>query len=212
MTEPEKITTRGYKFTCLIVEDDSAFGAVAAQVVRDQGGEAGLAATVAAAREAVAGSNFDLVLLDNHLPDGRGSDFFEQFFRRNPDTPVIMITGVPDLRDAVALTRNGLFDYLTKPVEVQALVSALQRARQRMVSREKASKEAEWFGESPAMKEVIQQLRQAARHPATTVLLTGETGTGKDLAARLRRAPIQTFLPALPRSSLPRMGLYRRSR
>jgi two-component system response regulator AtoC len=185
MTEPEKITTRGYKFTCLIVEDDSAFGAVAAQVVRDQGGEAGLAATVAAAREAVAGSNFDLVLLDNHLPDGRGSDFFEQFFRRNPDTPVIMITGVPDLRDAVALTRNGLFDYLTKPVEVQALVSALQRARQRMVSREKASKEAEWFGESPAMKEVIQQLRQAARHPATTVLLTGETGTGKDLAARL---------------------------
>lgn len=185
VTDSEKPPIGQDKFSCLIVEDESAFGAVVAQVVRGQGGTATLAATVGAAREAVARQNFDLLLLDNHLPDGKGYDFFDQFSRRNPDTPVIMITGVPDLREAVALTRNGLFEYLTKPMEVDTLASCLQRARQRLGARDQASADAEWFGKSAVMDEVMKQLRQAGRHPATTVLLTGETGTGKDLAARL---------------------------
>ncbi len=172
------------KFSCIIVEDDAGFSAMTAQVIRDEGGETTIASTIAAARELAGARTFDLVLLDNHLPDGKGYDFFDQISRRNPDAPVIMITGVPDLGEAVSLTRNGLFEYLTKPVSADALVSCIGRAKLRM--RAKVTAESgEWFGESPAMQEVMKELRQAAKHSVSTVLLTGETGSGKDLAARV---------------------------
>jgi len=58
------------RFTCLIVEDDKAFASMAAQVVGNEGGEATQVSTLTEAREAVNGRSFDLVLLDNHLPDG----------------------------------------------------------------------------------------------------------------------------------------------
>src|SRR4051812_39924960 len=180
-----KTNNNSETFSCLIVEDDPAFADMAAQVVRSEGGESRLASTIAAAVEATANRNFDLVLLDNHLPDGKGYDFFEQIARRNPDAPIVMITGAPDLTEAVALTRNGLFEYLTKPVSVEALAACLNRARLRLRASKAVTGEAGWFGESPAMREVLEQLHQAARHRATTVLITGETGSGKDVAARL---------------------------
>ena len=172
------------KFSCLIVEDDNAFATMAAQVVRNEGGTVTSARNLAEAREATGSHSFDLVLLDNHLPDGKGYDFFDQLTRRNPDAPIVMITGMPDLGEAVTLTRNGLFDYLTKPVSVDALAACLQRARLRLAAREAPTSATEFFGESKAMREVMTQLRQAAKHNASTVLLTGETGAGKDLAAR----------------------------
>jgi DNA-binding NtrC family response regulator len=128
---------------------------------------------------------FDLILLDNHLPDGKAYDFFDQISRRNPEAPIIMITGLPDLSEAIALTRNGLFDYLTKPVETDALVACLRRARLRMRQPESRDSDLAAFGRSSAMRGLVQQLEQAARHPAATVLLTGESGAGKDIAARM---------------------------
>lgn len=173
------------RLTCLIIEDDQSFASMAARVVGEEVGESVCVCTIADARQAVTARSFDLVLLDNHLPDGKGYAFFEQLARRNPDAPIVMITGVPDLTEAVALTRNGLFEYLTKPVSVDALVACLRRAKLRLLSREAPADKMELLGDSAAMREVIAQLRQAARHPASTVLLTGETGVGKDLAARV---------------------------
>ena len=172
-------------FSCLIIDDDVSFATMAANVVREAGGQVTLAHTLVSAREIVAAKTFDLVLLDNHLPDGKGYDFFNQVSRRNPDAPVVMITGVPDLGEAVSLTRNGLFEYLTKPVSVDALAACLERAKLRLATRETPADVTEIFGESPAMRELLTQLRQAAKHAASTVLLTGETGAGKDLAARV---------------------------
>ena len=172
------------RFSCLIVDDDAAFAAMAGQVVREEGGSPTLVATLAEAGEALAKRSFELVLLDNHLPDGKGYDFFDQLARRYPDAPIVMITGMPDLGEAVALTRNGLFEYLTKPVSVDALAACLGRAKLRLAAREVPLSSADFFGESPMMRQVMAQLRQAAKHAASTVLLTGETGTGKDLAAR----------------------------
>lgn len=172
-------------FSCLIVDDDSAFATMAAQVVRDEAGLVTQAKNLAEAREITASRGFDLVLLDNHLPDGKGYDFFDHLARRNPEAPIVMITGLPDLGEAVSLTRNGLFDYLTKPISMDALAACLRRAKLRLATREATTTSAsEFFGESPAMREVLGQLRQAAKHTASTILLTGETGTGKDLAAR----------------------------
>ena len=184
MTMSVKQAGPGEKFACLIVEDDAAFAEMAARVVKDEGGEPSIAGSFQSAREMESTRKFDLVLLDNHLPDGEGYDLFEQLSRRNPEAPIVMITGVPDLGQAVALTRNGLFEYITKPVSVEALSACLQRCRLRMAARGK-SLATDWFGESTAMQEVMAQLRQAARHSVTTVLLTGETGVGKDLAARV---------------------------
>jgi DNA-binding NtrC family response regulator len=176
--------TNGGKFTCLIVEDDSSFAAMAAQVVRTEGGEPTSVDSLAAAREIVAAKSFDLVLLDNHLPDGKGYGFFEQVTRRNPDAPIVMITGMPDLGEAIALTRNGLFEYLTKPISVEDLAACLRRAKLRLATRTSAGDASEIFGDSPTVREIMTHLRQAAKHPESTVLLTGETGVGKDLAAR----------------------------
>ena len=158
---------------------------MAASVVREAGGQVTLAHHLAGAREISANQTFDLVLLDNHLPDGKGYDFFNTIARRNPDAPVVMITGVPDLSEAVSLTRNGLFEYLTKPISVEALTACLERTKLRMRARTEPASTAEWFGESAATRAVLQQLVQAAKHATSTVLLTGETGAGKDLAARV---------------------------
>jgi len=173
------------RFTCLIIEDDKSFASMAAQVVREEEGTPTCVSTIASARETVGAQSFDLVLVDNHLPDGKGYGFFEQLTRRNPDAPIVMITGMPDLMEAVTLTRNGLFEYLTKPITVEALVACLRRAKLRLQSRDVKMDRVEFFGDSPAAQEVIAQLRQAAKHPIGTVLLNGETGVGKDLGARV---------------------------
>jgi len=172
-------------FSCLVVEDDPAFAALVAQVVREEGGQTTHCKTLAEARAVTAQRGFDLILLDNHLPDGKAYDFFDQLSRRNPEAPIIMITGLPDLSEAIALTRNGLFDYLTKPVETDALLACLRRARLRLRRPEIRDSDLASFGNSPAMRGLLQQLGQAARHPAATVLLTGESGAGKDIAARM---------------------------
>jgi DNA-binding NtrC family response regulator len=171
-------------WSCLVVDDDAGFTSMVAGVVRTEGGAPTVCNNLAVARAAAEKSAFDVVLLDNHLPDGKGYDFFSQLARRNPDAPIVMITGMPDLSEAIVLTRNGLFDYLTKPVNVDALEACLRRAKLRLASRAPGG-ETEWLGDSPAMREVLQRLKQAAKHVAANVLLTGETGTGKDVSARV---------------------------
>ena len=173
------------KFSCLIVDDDSGFVSMLSKVVTEQGGQVRSCATLASARAETEEREYDLVLLDNVLPDGTGYEFFPQLNRRCPDSVVVMVTGVPELAQAVELTRNGLFDYLTKPLNVEDFTACLQRVRQRLSHPDRTDVSGELLGESPAMREALNSLRQAARHAGTTVLLLGETGTGKDLAARL---------------------------
>lgn len=174
-------------FSCLIIEDDPAFASLVSEVVRSEGGNTTHCATLRDALAATEHKAFDLMLLDNHLPDGRSYDFFNRITRRHADAPVVMITGLPNLSEALALTRNGLFDYLTKPVDVEALTACLRRARLRIQSTHAADAPPDpqtALGASAAMREVLTKLRQAAQHPGATVLLTGESGVGKDVAAR----------------------------
>ena len=170
-------------FNVLMVEDDTSFAVMVQQVITAEGGTVTHANTLALAKEIAAKQSFDLVLLDNHLPDGKAYGFFDFFSRRNPEAPILMITGLPDLSEAIALTRNGLFDYLTKPVSADALTATLRRAIVRIRAKP-AGASAVWQGEAPEMRSVGEQLEQASRHPTVTVLLTGESGVGKDVAAR----------------------------
>jgi DNA-binding NtrC family response regulator len=173
------------KFSCLIVDDDAGFVAMLAKVIHAEGGEVSECANLKLAREAIERRWFDLVLLDNRLPDGTGFEFFPELHRSCPDGVVVMVTGVPELGKAIELTRNGLFDYLTKPLNVADLIACLKRVRQRLSHPDQAEADDELLGHAPAMREALNLLRQAARYPQTTVLLFGETGTGKDLAARM---------------------------
>jgi DNA-binding NtrC family response regulator len=184
-------------FSCLIVDDDPAFVSMLAKVVKGEGGQVSHGPDLKTAKFETERRSFDLVLLDNRLPDGTGYDFFPELSRRHPETVVVMITGVPELSQAVELTRNGLFDYLTKPLNVDDFIACLNRVRQRLSHPDRKDAADELMGEAPALNEALNSLRQAARHAGTTVLLLGETGTGKDLAARMLHRLSYADRPAL---------------
>ena len=172
------------RFSALILEDDPIAADMLSRVVEVEGGAAVTCATVEEARKEASKQSFDLFLLDHRLPDGKGGDFFNFLRNQGITVPCIMLTGVPEIATAVELTRNGLFDYLTKPLEMPALVECLRRA---ILQGPLAQPALDSFGIvdlSPGMKRVRSLLHHAAANPATTVLLTGETGVGKDLIAR----------------------------
>jgi len=150
------------------------------------------------ARQAFAADDFNLVLMDQRLPDVNGIDLLREFRERRPHLVGILMTGFADVRDAVAAVREGLFDYLTKPFEdLEALEAVIGKAleldrayreihglRARLASESGAPA---MIGQSPAMEHVLGQISQVAGLD-TTVLLEGESGTGKDLAARMIHA------------------------
>jgi DNA-binding NtrC family response regulator len=177
--------TGGERFSCLLVEDDAGFASMLSKVVSEEGGEPVVCYSFSSAQSQLQKRAPDVAILDNRLPDGSGYDFYSQLTRRSPSTVVAMITGAPELSQAVELTRNGLFDYLTKPISTAEVAALLKRIRLRLGRPDLASETGALLGDSPAIHEVVLQLQQASRHANATVLLHGETGTGKDLAARL---------------------------
>jgi DNA-binding NtrC family response regulator len=169
---------------CLIVEDDPAFAELVAGVLALASAKVTFAERLQAAESIIAKESFDLVMLDNRLPDGTGFDFHRRLGTLRPAPLVIMITGAPELAQAIALTRNGLFDYLTKPVDLDALRAAIARAEECRLRSASSSLSETLVGQAAGFREAFGKLRTAADHPEATVLLLGETGTGKDLAAR----------------------------
>jgi DNA-binding NtrC family response regulator len=173
------------RFTCLLVDDDVGFTSMLAKIVVEEGGSPVTCHDIGAARAQIVKKSFDLILLDNRLPDGTGYEFYNEVARRSPASVVVMITGAPELSQAIELTRNGLFDYLTKPMDASTFTALLRRAKLRLQRPALESDSDGLLGYSSKIREVVVQLQQASRHANATVLLLGETGTGKDLAARL---------------------------
>jgi DNA-binding NtrC family response regulator len=198
---PEPVNTHNH-FSCLIVDDDPGFASMLTKMVQQHGGRVAVCGDLKSARAEIARAVFDVVVLDNRLPDGTGYEFYSELERVSSRSIVIMITGVPELNQAVELTRNGLFDYLTKPLNVDDFSACLERVQQRLSHPDNLAGTAELMGTSTAIREVVQSLTQLARHATSTVLLLGETGTGKDLAARMlhrlssaNRSPEPPYVP-----------------
>jgi DNA-binding NtrC family response regulator len=171
-------------FRCLILEDDLNLAELNAAAVNAAGGDPVIAASVEQAGVLVALHEFDMFVLDQQLPDGKGSDFFSYLREQGTTAPCLMLTGMPEVQTAVELTRHGLFDYLTKPLDMRQLIECLQRAHAHCAAAQSSLHEFGLVDFSRSMRAVRRLVYQAAANPLTTVLLTGETGVGKDLFAR----------------------------
>jgi len=171
----------------LLLEDDQVLGAAVAQRLRLEGFEVTWAQRCAAAIAALRrGPRPLLVLADIRLPDGSGEDWFREALPLLGDTPVIFVTAFGEIEQAIRLVRAGAEDYVTKPYDLDALV---QRIRERVAGRTGRSSSGAAFGLSPAfgLSSVTSPLAEALRRVADLdlpVLLTGETGVGKEVAAR----------------------------
>ena len=136
----------------------------------------------------------DLVLLDYRLPDGDGLDIMARMKTIDPDVPIIMITAHSSVDHAVTAMQAGAFHYAGKPFDLDQVVLTAERAlettrlkrkvRALTAGREPGPSIDSIIGESSAMQRVKSLVRRIASSPASTVLITGESGTGKDLVAR----------------------------
>jgi len=186
----------------LIVEDEVLFARAVQKRLQKAGFECEHVESLADARAIIKQFNADLVLLDMRLPDGNGLDLLSEFVAKNMTT--IVMTAYGEVSDAVNAMKLGANDYLKKPIDLEelllivqknektsALQTSLDYARQRNAH---SSDGITLIGDSPATQSIHMQIARIAQlghlgdSIAPTVLITGETGTGKDVAARLLHA------------------------
>ncbi len=177
----------------LIVDDEALLRWSLRERLGKEGYDVLEAGTVAEARAQI-GAEVDLLLLDFKLPDGDGLSVLKFVKEQHPDILVILMTAFSTIENAVEAMKLGAFHYVNKPFnldEVALLVEkALETSQLRREVRNLRSSQGREFGldsiigSSPAMEQVKSLLARVAASPASTVLLTGETGTGKDLAAK----------------------------
>ncbi len=152
------------------------------------------AGTVASALASFEADRPAAVLLDINLPDGSGLDALREIKNRQPQAVVIMITANVLIEDTLAALRGGAYDFIGKPVNLNELQVTIRngieagKLRKEVISmRRDLAREFSFdqiIGESPAMKKMIQLARKVAGSEASSVLLQGESGTGKDLVAK----------------------------
>ena len=191
----------------LLVDDDPNFLLALSELVEREGFSTSVASTLEEARACVANKPPDVALIDLLLPDGSGMDLFKDF-EAGTATEVVLITGHASVDTAVDAMRLGASDYLTKPLDVARLRTVLANvARARQLKEEIGTLRAalrklghfgQLIGASAAMQRVYDLVGRVAPTGAT-VLVMGESGTGKDLVAQtlheLSRRRKEPFLP-----------------
>jgi two-component system, NtrC family, response regulator AtoC len=191
----------------LIVDDDLGFALSLAEAVGREGFEASTAGCVKDARRELASSPPDVLITDLQLPDGSGMDLIADL-EGLPDTQVILVTGHASVETAVDALRRGVADYLTKPVDfarIKMMLGNLARTRELKEEIGSLRKELRRLGRfgpvvggSPAMQRVYDLVARVAPTDAS-ILVTGETGTGKELVAEaihsISRRHREPFVP-----------------
>lgn len=177
----------------LIVDDEPHMRRILASNLRQDKHELWEAGGVEEARRAFANSDFDVVFTDQKMPDGEGLAVLAAAHEADPALSVIFLTAVASIELAVDSMRHGAFDFLTKPFEPEVVRATTRRACERthLLRENELLKDtvvrlegtSDIYGESPSICEVRDKIARVAPTSAT-VLITGETGTGKELVAR----------------------------
>lgn len=177
----------------LVVDDDQATRRLIALGLRRGGHEVAVASAVAEASETARHFEPQLVLTDLNMTGGTGIDLCRQFGDTWPDVPIIVVTAFGSMTSAIEAMRAGAYDFITKPFDIEALILVVERAVQHHALRSEVKRlraavgQAGWgddiLGKSPAVLEMRAMLERVSSSEAT-VLITGETGTGKEVAAR----------------------------
>lgn len=172
--------------TALIVDDEPDIRELLEITLGRMGLETVAVGTLEAARSALAERGYHLCLTDMRLPDGDGLGLVEYISREYPGTPVAVITAHGNMDAAVKALKSGAFDFVAKPVELEDLRSLVTQAlRLEPDNGSEASKTAKrLIGQSPAIETLRTRIAKVARSQAP-VVITGESGSGKELVARL---------------------------
>src|SRR5258708_29265180 len=185
MTEPLK--------HLLLVEDEAPLRQAVAEQLADHGYQVEQAGSGEAALEKLAEFAFDVIITDLGLPGIDGSAVIDAALERYPDIVAIVVTGYGTVKDAVEAIKRGAWDFVSKPFQIDELLHALNAAlEQRRLKSENAYLRAQLderyrfeglVGKGPAMRRLFQLLETIAA-TNSTILITGETGTGKEVVAR----------------------------
>jgi DNA-binding NtrC family response regulator len=194
------------KFKVLVIDDEPILRDSLEVALKTSGYEVLTARTGEEGLERFQGENPDLVLLDHWLPGINGDEVLRRIKEKDPEIPIIIMTAQGSIEMAVNSMKMGAFDFLVKPFELDQVEALIKKGLDRI----RLKKEVEWLraqyqekfrsggiiGVSQKMKEVLELAEKVAQGSETTVLIEGETGTGKELLSEYIH-----FLS--PRSSLP---------
>ncbi len=168
--------------TTLIVDDEPDIRELLSITLERMNIPCETAADLQEARLKLADQQFDLCLTDMRLPDGDGLDLVEYIQLQYPDLPVAVLTAHGSMETAIKALKNGAFDFVTKPVDLDALRNLVSNALK--LAAQRAQSGPVLIGESSAITKLRNTIKKLARSQAP-IYISGESGTGKELVARM---------------------------
>jgi len=182
-----------YSNSVLLIDDEDQLRSLLKRIISLEGFLVKEANNLRSGMTILARENIDIVLCDVKLPDGNGIDFTEQVKKRFPLLEIILLTAYGNIADGVQAMRNGAFDYITKGTDNEKIIPLLNRVMEKIQLQKRVQQLEKWvgqkhsfeniLGQSPLIKQAIALAKKVAPTDAT-VLLLGETGTGKEVFAQ----------------------------
>jgi len=187
----------------LLVEDDPALQFTIQTALEEQGYAVDAVSTTLEAIERLGDAAYPIVISDIYIDERTGLDVLDAAKRKDPLCSVILMTGRGTVETVMAATRGGAFDYIAKPFDLDVMIGAVVRAEAARNDTEEEAEaeelpESQMIGSSPAMVDIYKKVSRVAPTDAT-VVIEGETGTGKELVARMiHRFSLRAKQPFVP--------------